>query len=187
MDCPDLSLLTEEHEKYKYYYNFLALLAIILGNNDFILKEMGISLKYVKRKGKIDESHNGITFVGRDSGGHFHFKSKDGRVTDSYKEGWQIPQTNGFCQTFAIMGFKGKTNELKNKKYLDNTIKVLKFIKTISRSIEKYWKNTVLLNYNTVAFDYPDLNSKEIKEDIDCLIQNEYFLQGWLTNETVFN
>ena len=64
MPCEDLSNLEEKDYNYKSYFNFITLLTVIVGNSDFILKEMGIPLSYVKRKGQIDVKHKGITFVG---------------------------------------------------------------------------------------------------------------------------
>lgn len=187
MGCLDLSVMNEKDYEYRYYYNFLALLTIIIGTNEFILKETKIPLQYVKRKGQIAEDHNGIIFVGSDSGGHFHFRRKGGDIEDSYKNGWQMKGTNGFCQTFAIMGYCGKTDNFKEGDYTHNAIVVLRFIKTKAKAIAKYWKNTVINNYDNIAFDYEKLNATEIKEDIDCVIKNEVFLRGWLSNETTFN
>jgi hypothetical protein len=57
--------------------------------------------------------------LGAVSSGHFHFVNKFiGNCQDSYSLGWQTAGSNGFCQTFALMGslgmggvFKGKTKE----------------------------------------------------------------------------
>ena len=187
MPCEDLSNLEEKDYNYKSYFNFITLLTVIVGNSDFILKEMGIPLSYVKRKGQIDVKHKGITFVGKSNEGHFHFKSKTGKVTESYSEEWQRPGSNGLCQTFAIMGFLGKTDKFEKKEYLKNSIEALKFIKTKAKIIQKYWKETSESNYKKIAFDYPDYSATDIRQDIDCVVKNEYFFNKWLTEENVFN
>lgn len=187
MVCLNLdSMTSNETWEFKSFYNFLAILTVIMGNYEFIIDNLHIAVNSVETRGKINYDHDGITFVGRDGIGHFHFKAKDGRVTDSYKEKWQISGTNSFCQTFAIMGYLALDSNLKEKEYTNNAIEALKFIKKQAKHIVKYWKDTVELNYKTIAYDFPDLNVKEIREDIDCVIKNPLFLRGWLTNEVTY-
>lgn len=188
MSCPDLDSMKTKKPPYEFksFYNFLAILTVIMGNYEFIIDNLHIAIDSVETRAQVNKKHDGITFVGKDGVGHFHFKAKDGRVTDSYKEKWQIDGTNSFCQTFAIMGYLGLDSKFKEKDYTHNAIEALKFIKKQAKYIVKYWKDTVDLNYKTIAYDYPDLNAKEIREDIDCVIKNPLFLRGWLANEVTY-
>jgi hypothetical protein len=188
MACPDLDTMKKEDELYEFksFSNFLAILTVIMGNYEFIINNLHIAIDSVEFKGQINRNHDGITFVGKDNIGHYHFKAKDGRVTDSYKEKWQMNGTNSFCQTFAIMGYLGLDSNFIKGDYTHNAIEALKFIKKQAKYIVKYWKDTVLFNYDIIAYDYPDLNAREIREDIDCVIKNPLFLRGWLTNEVTY-
>jgi hypothetical protein len=99
------------------------------------------------------------------SSGHFHFINKFIRkCQDSYSLGWQNKGSNGFCQTFALMGalgmdtvFQGKTKEhcsqIACEFLLDNN----------SKWFKKYWKKLCI---NKKYYNIQNLSIDEIKKDI---------------------
>jgi hypothetical protein len=185
-----LGELKETHQEYKRNANFLTLLTIIAGDYKF-LNDIGIQIKYSRTKNNIYSNYKGIIFVGRENEGHFHFidNKKDGILCDSYNKTWQLDKTNGFCQTFAIMGFLGLTAELAPYKYMENIQICLNFLKTKRKYIQKHWKRIVNMYRDTLWFDDINLSSTEICKDIDRILlpENEMFIQRWMTNEYVYS
>lgn len=191
---PNLSEMTEKNQTYKDYHNFLSLLCVVAGREDFITDDLKLPFHQLIRRGQIDRStesnpHKGVVFVGRDGAGHFHYMKEDGKLSDSYKEKWQIEKTDGLCQTFAIMGYLGKTAGLQPGKFTDNARAALQFLRAHTGDIAKYWRESAEDNYDAIAYDYPLLNKSEIKQDIDVLLdpKNEAFVRRWLSSNITYS
>lgn len=67
---------------------------------------------------------NGIFF----KAGHWYIKSGN-NITDSYKLGYQMRGTSHFCQTFALLHFLGKDDDMIQGDYRGNLLKAIKFWK----------------------------------------------------------
>jgi len=183
--CPKLGI-DNSTEDYQRYANFLALLAIIAGSDDF-MGNIHAPISYVKKKSDIGKTDTGVIFVGNNS--HFHYRDPNShKITDSYEEEWQCKGTHGFCQTFAILGFLRKINKLKPNNFVENTLVVLKFLKTKTRFLKKYWKETVQKHQKNIFFIDDELNATEISQDIDCVLadENREFISHWINNEFTY-
>jgi len=185
--CPKLGI-DGSNEDYQRYANFLALLAIIAGSDDF-MKKIQTPISYVKQQTYIRDTDKGVIFVGNNKSGHFHYRDpKSQQITDSYEEEWQCKNTHGFCQTFAILGYHGLTNKLKPNKFVENTRVILKFLKTKTEFLEKYWKRTVQKHQKYIFFIDDELDAEEIGDDIDCVLatKNREFINHWIDNEFTY-
>lgn len=161
-------------------FNFLAVLTTCAGNATF-MKDLKIPYH---EKGLGKPSEMGVTFVGRGNAGHFHFKNKE-EEGDSYTRDWQKRGTNGACQTYAIMGYMGMTENLKSREYIANLRSGLIFLSHHAEHIASIWGDVLAQMQKSQRFDYPfnKLNAEEIRQDITKLIQDEHFLNEWLTDE----
>ena len=168
----------------EYFTNFVAIITIIAGNESFI-NDMGIDY-HIRKRGK--PIYDGITFIGSDpkkghSSGHFHWK-KNTVNSDSYTEKWQSQSSNGFCQTYALMGYLNQTKGLKKGNYLDNAVNALRFLQTYSTLIASYWID--VCEVAPFYFAYCYLTADEIEEDIEILLQDERLLNHIIVDEIVY-
>lgn len=96
--------------------------------------------------------------------GHFHFIHKDEWMcTDSYAMGWQRPQSNGFCQTFALMGALGYGDRFKNKSWPECSRLACLFILSNQDKWKRRWK-TVCKNKGYV--NIRNLSMEEVEIDV---------------------
>ena len=173
--------------------NFLAILTIIMGTES-VAKRL-FKIKTIRRN-KITKEFEGIVFVSPSDSptGHFHWKiAGSSKTKDSYREKWQVDQSNGFCQTFALMGLlfdTGKISDpgLKKSAYRENTKRVLEFIRDYClKEVASLWKKTCKLHRNDIWYDEHDLTSNELKEDINKLLEDETnLLEEWRTDQSTY-
>jgi len=91
-------------------------------------------------------------------------------ITDSYIQKWQRPASNGFCQTFAIMGYKMATDpsfqyKLYPNKYAENIITALNYIKSpeVIDILMSNWRDHVYTNAIKPTATWDGL-SKQIRD-----------------------
>lgn len=168
---------------YEYLNNFLAILTSVAGNPSMM---ESLSIPYFeKKRGKPD--NEGVTFIGRDSAGHFHWK-KDGIASDSYKMRWQVSGSNGFCQTFSIMGYLGKTDGLVPGDYYKNNLEALKFLLRNYKLIWSYWEDVSKQLEKHIYFPDHRITQKKLRDSIQALIDlPELTLQKIITEEIVYD
>jgi hypothetical protein len=108
-------------------------------------------------------------------GGHFHFINASGTCGDSYKLGWQKTGSNGFCQTFALMGALGKAEAEPGIPFGPTLSKeehsraACNFIISNNRKwYNKYWKKLCIeKGYSNIK----DLSINEIIEDLNAAMR----------------
>lgn len=153
-----------------------------IGGTETYIKLFGVEYHYgVKCSqvlGSIDLDKNHVIFtpsgrrieLGGSSSGHFHFINKFiGKCQDSYSLGWQNNGSNGFCQTFALMGSLGMESVFKGKSKEECSIIACQFILDNGKKwYKKYWKTLCKAkNYKNIE----NLSLKEIDEDLKmCMI-----------------
>jgi len=96
--------------------------------------------------------------------GHFHFIDPISReYTSSYEKRWQNSGSNGFCQTFAVMGAIGLGTQLTGLSKQDCSLRACRFlIENIDKWIV-YWKQICI---DHQYFNIKMLDKKEIVSDI---------------------
>lgn len=97
--------------------------------------------------------------------GHFHFVNKYiGKCQDSYSLKWQKDGSNGFCQTFALMGALGMAEVFKGKTKEECSVVACNFLlQNSDKWFKKYWKT---LCKNKGYMNIKDLSVQEIKDDL---------------------
>lgn len=195
-EITNYSKLDGDSNVYRNRFNFLGLLTIIAGTKEFMTEvankyDKPLEFAQVPRKAsvpaKAKEIQNGIIFVGSEAGGHFHFV-KDGVASESYTKNWQMKDSHGFCQTYALMGYLGKTENFIEGNFTHNAQQVISFLRDQSPFIAAQFKATCDKNIEPIPFDEPKLNAREIEEDLSELLHksNKKFIGTWLTSETTF-
>ena len=127
-----------------------ALISTIVGNPSFIRDASGAD--YYESRRESAESENCI-FSHKS---HFYWK-KDGIVFDSYKMNWQRKGSANLCQTYALLGYKDETNNLRpgSDSYLSNAKVALHYWTNHAELILAYWDGVVEVMVENSS-EYPD-------------------------------
>ena len=118
-------------------------------------------------------SASGRGGVGDVASGHFHFINRaDGQCRDSYKLGWQTSGSNGFCQTFALMGALGLSDVFTGRNKKDCSIIACRYILSNNSRWKRKWAKLCKESY------YPNIEKltvQEIETDINTAIDEGIF------------
>ena len=109
-------------------------------------------------------------------------------------KGWQKDKTNGFCQTYAMMGYlkaKGIIEvEFHRGDFVYNAI-ALSLLNCVV-VIAKIWSEVCKNHQKNIWWNQWKLNASELAEDINSILehQEKYQADGlisyWLTDESTF-
>jgi len=153
-----------------------------IGGNEEYIRSFGVEYHYgVRCKDMLKTMNNSKSHViftpsgrrhqlGDVSSGHFHFINKDDwRCKDSYTLKWQNDGSNGFCQTFALMGALGRDKDFVGKSKEECSMIACKFILSNNKHwFKKYWKK---LCKDKGYVNLESLTELEINEDIEmCML-----------------
>jgi hypothetical protein len=84
----------------------------------------GEAVSHNTRAGAKSDSKKGIHY----SGAHWFARLQNGGLTDSYTCQYQLPGTAHFCQTFAVMIYTEKDDNLIKRDYAGNIQKAMDFL-----------------------------------------------------------
>lgn len=158
--------------------NLLAILTTSAGNENFIRH---FDPDYDMYRTLNNNSPDGIYFRGRGNAGHFVCKA-NGQVINSYGNRQQIPGTNGFCQTFAIMNYVNNGN-IYTDNVQDATNQALDFLRRNANLLVPSFRQAIR-QLDLYADLYNTTNTREIREYIDRLSNNRNFRRILQTEET---
>lgn len=180
----------EINDKMDDFSQILDVMQTIAGSDEYIKSFPSIIYKRdmptasEKLSAIADRAHNYVYFHPTRKGaysGHFHFidrTSNPAKLTDSYHEGWQNNGSNGFCQTFAVMGALGLGSIFLNKSKMDCSILAFRFILQNAKTWKKWssqWKKTCRIYPNI-----KNLNIQEIEEDLEFALDHRFFWKSIL-------
>jgi len=154
-----------------------------IGGSENYIRSFDVEYHYGVRcqeifKSKLDLTKNHVIFtpsgrrfqLGAVSSGHFHFVNTFiGKCQDSYTLGWQNNGSNGFCQTFALMGALGMDAVFKGKSKEECSKVACRYILSNDKKwYKKYWKKLCIeKSYHNIK----NLSLEEIKKDMEmCMI-----------------
>ena len=116
------------------------------------------------------------------SGHFFAVNEMTGHTIDPYNADWQVPGSNGMCQTFSIMTCLGETHELRPGQYLHNAKIALMFAANNTPLFVLVWRKYA----RDSCYEEPHLNATELREDIMALIASPDFADIFSREETFF-
>lgn len=157
-------------ERFRRLCNALANITEVMGEEGVI---QIFDPDYDSRR-KFDLSpEDGIYFnaTRRSNSGHF-IARRNGAKLDSYKLRYQLPGSNGFCQTFAIMNYVGNTAGLVPGEYGRNGYVALRFIQNCLRNATSHEQNLFAQAYNNIqTYDGYLRSFAALKEMVQELIR----------------
>jgi hypothetical protein len=159
--------INESSDGSTYRESFISILVSIIGTSDVLnefLSIYGGEYQIVSDTTKVPKYETKFCVYSGDGDTHYiSCTPKDG-VYDPYDYNHQIPYTNGFCQTFAVLHtikeYVGKEYEMKPYDYVTNSYKALKFISFILNTKSLKSKLNMSINEIYKEKDNYDLKSK---------------------------
>lgn len=160
-------------------------------------KDIGKSKK--KFEAAYDPNKSHVIFKNSDrraadiSSGHFLFYNKDiKQCQDSYSLGWQSKGSNGFCQTFALMGALGMSyqfNKLSKEKCSETACRFLITHVVKNRVFFKSWKKICKnKNYSNIINMNPDEVTEDLEKSMKWTLKRGKTTIFWklITDETIY-
>ena len=113
-----------------------------------------------------------FTTTGRGgNAGHFYYVDAEGNKLNSYTLRHQVNGKNGFCQTFAMMYSKGLKPSLDGLTMKECSIKAAEFLAKYAPKLITQFKKIA----RKTPYQYDNLTSKELREEIESLIAYRHF------------
>lgn len=145
--------------------NEMMILTSAAGDEDFI---QHFDKNYDQER-KYDEKRDGIYFKTYKGSPEGHFVCVKNRVKwDSYKWGQQKENSNGFCQTFAIMNFLANQATIPKVGIYEHTVTALKFLKSHAAKLVKPISRQ-LIDQSELSVG---LSAPISKKDVETFIQD---------------